>query len=55
MSEENGEIDELPFDDESYDPCYECTGLGDDYIFTVDGELESYCPQCTFYWGNRDD
>lgn len=33
-------------DDDDYDPCYECRGLGDDYIINDDGELESWCDKC---------
>ena len=31
---------------DDYDYCYECRGLGDDYIFNDDGELESWCDHC---------
>lgn len=31
---------------DEYDHCYECRGLGDDYILNDDGELESYCDKC---------
>ena len=31
---------------DEYDHCYECRGLGDDYIINDDGELESYCDKC---------
>lgn len=33
-------------EDYDYDPCYECRGLGDDYIINDDGELESWCDKC---------
>ena len=33
-------------EDDEYDHCYECRGLGDDYIINEDGELESYCDRC---------
>lgn len=38
------------------DWCYECTGYGDDYYWTDDGELESRCPTCPFnpYKGEDD-
>lgn len=39
------EIDDAN-DDYDYDPCYECRGLGDDYIINDDGELESWCDKC---------
>lgn len=32
--------------DDAYDHCYECRGLGDDYIINDDGELECYCDRC---------
>lgn len=32
--------------DDEYDHCYECRGLGDDYIVNDDGELESWCDKC---------
>lgn len=47
--------DELPFDDEGYDVCYECTGYGDDYEITDDGGLECMCFDCQFWGGNSDD
>lgn len=47
--------DELPFDDEGYDVCYECSGLGDDYEITNDGELECRCFDCPFWGGNSGD
>lgn len=28
------------------DWCYECRGLGDDYCFDEDGELQNACPTC---------
>ena len=31
---------------DEYDYCYECRGLGDDYIINDDGELESWCDKC---------
>lgn len=31
---------------DDYDFCYECRGLGDDYIINEDGELESWCDHC---------
>ena len=31
---------------DEYDHCYECRGLGDDYIINDDGELESFCDKC---------
>ena len=31
---------------DDYDHCYECRGLGDDYIINDDGGLESYCDKC---------
>lgn len=31
---------------DEYDPCYECSGYGDDYHFDEDGELVSSCPDC---------
>lgn len=36
------------------DVCYECGGYGDDYFINDDGELESCCPQCPFYYGDDD-
>lgn len=30
---------------DDYDPCYECRGLGDDYVIE-DGELVSWCDRC---------
>ena len=33
-------------EDDEYDHCYECRGLGDDYIINDEGELESYCDRC---------
>ena len=36
--------DDYKWDD--YDRCYECRGLGDDYIINENGELESYCDRC---------
>jgi len=33
-------------EENDYDPCYECRGLGDDYIINDDGELESWCDKC---------
>ena len=38
--------EEFKYDD--YDHCYECRGLGDDYIYNDDGELESYCDRCGY-------
>ena len=37
-------LEESEWDD--YDHCYECRGLGDDYIINDNGELESFCDQC---------
>ena len=39
-------IKEIEEQDDDYDPCYECRGLGDDYIINDDGELESWCDKC---------
>lgn len=33
---------------DEYDRCYECRGLGDDYIVNDDGELEPWCDHCGF-------
>ena len=40
------ESDENEDNDYEYDPCYECRGLGDDYIVNDEGELESWCDKC---------
>ena len=40
---EEGEMTE---EDDEYDHCYECSGLGGDYIINDDGELECYCDRC---------
>lgn len=39
---------EQDYDDmyENYDICYECRGLGDDYYFDDDGELQCSCDRC---------
>ena len=34
------------------DICYECSGLGDDYIINDGGELECRCFDC-IYWQRR--
>lgn len=48
--------DELPFDDNSYDICYECTGLGDDYTYDPDLDaLVSNCDTCPFRTGGSND
>ena len=47
--------DELPFDDESYDVCYECSGYGDDYYTDENGEMQCACFDCPFWGGNSDD
>ena len=49
------EIDDLPFDDDDYDVCYECTGYGDDYWINDDGELECMCSICPFNEVNHDE
>lgn len=41
--------------EESYDPCYECGGYGDDYYINDEGELECRCPECPFNPSRRDD
>ena len=46
--------DLLPFEEDPFDPCYECRGLGDDYVITEDGELEDWCPNCPYYRGGND-
>lgn len=28
------------------DPCYECSGYGDDYYVNDEGELECWCDRC---------
>ena len=33
---------------DDYDPCYECTGYGDDYSIDENGELVCNCPDCPF-------
>lgn len=33
---------------DDYDPCYECTGYGDDYSIDENGELVWNCPDCPF-------
>ena len=35
------------------DICYECTGYGDNYYFSEDGELVCACPECPFYKPNE--
>jgi len=42
-------------DDDAYDHCYECSGLGDDYSFDDDGELVSNCTDCPFNPSRNDD
>ena len=37
------------------DVCYECSGYGDDYFINDEGELECYCPQCSFNPSGLDD
>lgn len=38
-----------------YDYCYECTGYGDDYFISDDGDLEWHCPTCPFNPARGDD
>jgi hypothetical protein len=40
---------------DDYDHCYECRGLGDDYIINDDGELESFCDRCGCNPNRRED
>lgn len=47
-------IEEQNYWDE-YDHCYECRGLGDDYIINDGGELESNCDKCGLNPNRRDD
>lgn len=44
-SEEAEDIENVD-DEYEYDPCYECSGLGDDYYIDENGELQCYCDQC---------
>ena len=49
-------MDELD-DWDDWDVCYECSGLGDDYIINDDGELECWCDRCSLnpYRSDEDD
>lgn len=35
------------------DPCYECTGYGDDYMIDEDGDLICNCPTCPYNKGKK--
>ena len=40
---------------DDYDPCYECTGYGDDYYEDENGELKSACDDCPYNHLDDDD
>ena len=40
---------------DDYDYCFECRGLGDDYIINDEGELESWCDRCAMNQNKDDD
>ena len=37
---------EEEYDEPTFDFCYECRGLGDDYFFDENGELVDACAEC---------
>ena len=36
------------YNEEMFEYCYECSGLGDDYYLDDDGELVCACQECMF-------
>lgn len=42
-------------DDELYDQCYECRGLGDDYMIDEFGEQISMCETCVMNPNRQED
>ena len=48
VTDDQGQYDDGEYDEwDEYDPCEDCRINGDDYFENEDGELESYCEQCS--------
>ena len=42
-------------EEERFEICYECTGLGDDWYIDDEGELINACNECPFNGIDNDD